>query len=115
MEASVVVADTKKCPKCAEDIRAAAIKCKHCGSELAPTGDECVKCKGTSLEMFPLKHTPGGMVALGTILIVFGVFGLPFFGLGVLGIVAGIVIMAVVKHTDMVPRCTKCKWVQPNK
>jgi hypothetical protein len=26
----------KKCPFCAEAIRAEAVKCKHCGSELAP-------------------------------------------------------------------------------
>ena len=27
-------ADTKKCPFCAEEVKLAAIKCKHCGSEL---------------------------------------------------------------------------------
>jgi hypothetical protein len=26
----------RKCPQCAEAIRAEAIKCKHCGSEVAP-------------------------------------------------------------------------------
>ncbi len=28
---------TKKCPFCAEDVLAAAVKCKHCGSELPAT------------------------------------------------------------------------------
>lgn len=32
------VGETKKCPFCAEDVKAAAIKCKHCGSDLADRG-----------------------------------------------------------------------------
>jgi hypothetical protein len=30
--------ETKNCPYCAEEVLAAAIKCKHCGSELGDAG-----------------------------------------------------------------------------
>lgn len=31
----IALTDTKKCPFCAEDIKLAAIVCKHCGRELS--------------------------------------------------------------------------------
>lgn len=30
----------RTCPKCAEDIKAAAVVCKHCGSELSPISEQ---------------------------------------------------------------------------
>jgi hypothetical protein len=41
--------DTRECPFCKEEIKAEAIKCKHCGSRLAPEepshGGACPYCK----------------------------------------------------------------------
>lgn len=55
-----------------------------------------------------IKVTPGGVTALGVILILFGVCGLPFMGLGTIGIVLGIVLMVVIKEQRTVNYCVPC-------
>lgn len=42
------MSDTKQCPFCAEDVKAAAIKCKHCGEALgeAPAQESALFCLG---------------------------------------------------------------------
>jgi hypothetical protein len=41
--------ETRSCPYCKEDVRLAAVKCKHCGSRLSPSmpshGGTCPCCK----------------------------------------------------------------------
>lgn len=52
---------TRECPYCKEEIKAEAIKCKHCGSSLAPEkpshGGTCPYCKEQiNVEAVKCKH-----------------------------------------------------------
>lgn len=73
--------DEKDCPFCAETIRAAAIKCKHCGSDL--TGVSTARIKST--QAAEAKTTSGqntmlgAAIGIGSILLAAYCFTAPYF------------------------------------
>ena len=60
----------RKCPYCAEEVKAEAMKCKHCGSELTPLADN--ELKRLKQEAAKAGHVPYPIVFL--VLILCGVW-----------------------------------------
>jgi hypothetical protein len=59
--------ETRECPFCKEEIKSAAIKCKHCGSVLVDSrpqhGGTCPYCKETiNAEAIKCKHCQSSLV-----------------------------------------------------
>lgn len=110
--------DVKKCLACAEAINVKAVKCRFCGAGQPGDGvtePPCEKCGGMIVATAFQKRS-GGMTLLAVMLILGGILGLPLFGLGALGIIAGCLIIGLVKNDKVeIIRCIQCKADRPHR
>ena len=84
------MSQTKPCPYCAEDILAAARKCKHCGSDLSHTSEPPCRLCGGTIKPGRVKEKDGGVGA--AVLITVGILALLFVPFG---IIVGPILIAI--------------------
>ena len=113
-----MTADEKSCPYCAETIKAAAVKCRFCGSHLTEATDDsksspanptiaaCEKCN-VALIQTTQKATISAAGIFGALFFIVGLFAMLF------SVVTGIVIIVVALLVSVFGRSSTTTMVCP--